>query len=79
MAWTDDLPAVELAPAALIAGVNWWLNDHPEDVVALVADGQDALILASDAEKIVWVNPDGKVQTTQVRWYTVHVEEEEDD
>ena len=73
------------APARLVAGVNWWLNSDPgpgEDVVAMTADNQDALILACDNTldviAVVWVDPEGKVRTLTGRWDTVHEEEEED-
>lgn len=71
------------APAKLVAGVNWWLNihpDHAEDVVALTTDHQDALILSglNDVMAVVWVDPEGRVRTLQGAWDTVHEEKEED-
>lgn len=71
-------------PAKLVAGVNWWLNsdpDHSEDVVAMTADNQDALILSgfNDVIAVVWVDPEGLVRTLKGRWDTVHKEEEEEE
>ncbi len=73
------------APAKLVAGVNWWLNSDPgqgEDVVAMTADNQDALIMAFDNTldviAVVWVDPEGKVRTLRGTWDTVHEEPEEE-
>lgn len=52
------------APEELTAGVEWWTSRHPEDVVAMTADNQDALIMTTDdpATGIVWVDPSGLVR-----------------
>lgn len=69
--WSNDK-----APAELVAGVNWWLQNekHTEDVVALTDDGQDALILSgfNSPDKVVWVNPSGHIQAMRGHWFSVH-------
>lgn len=67
-------------PAKLAAGVEWWLKDHPNDVVCVTSDGDDAMILSGeDAERVMWVDPEGLVRESPVRWMTVHIEEDEEE
>jgi hypothetical protein len=65
------------APEQLTAGVQWWLNTpaNAEDVVAMPADSQDALILTQGTGAdvgIVWVDPTGKVRLLEGPWRTLH-------
>lgn len=76
MAWSNDN-----APAPLVAGVNWWLDQsgHKEDVVMLAEDGMDALILSgyTSVDGVAWVSYDGLVRSLTGEFRMVHMEEDE--
>jgi hypothetical protein len=71
----------EGAPAPMVAGINWWLTDHPWDIVMLAQDKRDAVILAglNDVEGVVWVDYEGKVSTLMGRFQLVHTEDDEEE
>lgn len=73
----DNQPDLSMAPPALQRAVAGWLEDHPEDVVMVPVDSQDALILDSNAESVTWIDPSGCIRTVVGRWVTVKQGEED--
>lgn len=62
-------------PEDLTEGLTWWTGRHPEDVVAMTDDNQDALVLSerSGAQMgVVWVDPSGLVRIIEGPWRTLH-------
>lgn len=58
-------------PTPLQDAVSEWLEEHPDDVVMKAEDGMDVLILSDDAEGVVWIDYQGRVSETSVRWHTL--------
>ncbi len=62
-------------PESLTEGLDWWVSRHSEDVVAMAADNQDALILTQQGNAqmgVAWVDPTGLVRTLDGRWTVAH-------